>query len=410
MNSVGDVRMSGFSNRSRVADVVSWLDQAASPQSTEVVASHSACGRILAEEIHSSVDVPSFERAMMDGFAIRAEDVSGATDYQPATLRVVDEAWPGKPAAKTLESRQAIQVMTGAPLPHGADAVVPVELVNRNEENTIEVVAAVPRLKHIGQIGEDISRNSIILSPGRRIRPQDLGVLSSIGCARVTVYGSPKVRICLTGNELLPAGTVPTGHRITDANSPMLQALIRRDGGQPIFDGIINDDVDAIRAQMEAEWDVMLVSGGSSVGQEDFAPLLVRELGELPFHGIAMRPSSPAGIGRINDRLVFLLPGNPVSCLCAYDFFAGRAVRRLGGRRTDWPYRSREAVLSRDLSSQLGRLDYARVKIRGDQVEPIAISGASMLSSTTRADGFVLIAEDLEGYAAGTAVEVWLYD
>jgi molybdopterin molybdotransferase len=137
--------------------------------------------------------------------------------------------------------------------------------------------------------------------------------------------------------------------------------------------------------------------------------MLVAEHGELAVHGIAMRPSSPTGMGHIGHRLVFLLPGNPVSSLCAYDFFAGRAIRALGGRSTAWPYRTTRGRLNRKISSQIGRLDYARVKIVDGVVEPLAIAGASLLSSTTRADGFVIVGDDSEGFAAGADVEVWLY-
>ena len=156
--------------------------------------------------------------------------------------------------------------------------------------------------------------------------------------------------------------------------------------------------------------DVVLVSGGSSVGAEDHAPGLLAEAGELAVHGIAMRPSSPAGFGRIGATFVFLLPGNPVSCLCAYDFFAGRALRRLGGRPAGWPHRMRTARLKRKIASAVGRVDYCRVRLAGDEAEPLALSGASILSSTTQADGFVIVPAASEGCAAGTAVTVYLYE
>ena len=153
-----------------------------------------------------------------------------------------------------------------------------------------------------------------------------------------------------------------------------------------------------------------IVSGGSSVGIEDLAPTLVAKYGELAVHGIAMRPSAPTGLGRLDHRLVFLLPGNPVSSLCAYDFFAGRAIRALGGRAKAWPYRSVRGRLTRKISSPIGRLDYARVRLANGMVEPLSIGGASLLSSTTRADGFVIVSDDSEGFASGTEVDVWLYD
>jgi molybdopterin molybdotransferase len=205
----------------------------------------------------------------------------------------------------------------------------------------------------------------------------------------------------------------------------MLAALVRRDGGLRRWpnegaasqhDGapgepyLVLDDPTAILAAMQADADVVLVSGGSSVGQEDHSPALLSRHGELAIHGIAMRPSSPTGMGRLGERLVFLLPGNPVSCLCAYDFFAGRAIRLLGGRAAPWPYLTVRRPLVRKLVSQVGRVDYARVRFVGEGVEPLAISGASILSSTTTAAGFVVVPADSEGYPAGAVVEVYCYD
>jgi len=239
-------------------------------------------------------------------------------------------------------------------------------------------------------------------------------VLSSIGVEQVHVYRRPRVRLVVTGNELLPAGSRPHGHCISDANGPMLAALVERDGGLVDFPSLVPDEHDAILDSLYTEVDVVIVSGGSSVGVEDLAPTLLASHGELAVHGIAMRPSSPTGFGRLEHRLVFLLPGNPVSCLCAYDFFAGRAIRALGGLSKAWPYHSIIAKLTRKISSPIGRLDYARVRLAresgfGGEVEPIAVAGASILSSTTRADGFVIVPADSEGFAPGSEVEVWLY-
>ena len=171
----------------------------------------------------------------------------------------------------------------------------------------------------------------------------------------------------------------------------------------------MSDERGAILDALQADADIVIVSGGSSVGIEDLAPTLLAEHGELPVHGIAMRPSAPAGFGRLGHRLVFLLPGNPVSNLCAYDFFAGRAIRALGGRPTAWPYRAIRGRLARKISSPVGRLDYVRVTVADGRVEPLAVGGASVLTSTTRADGFVIVSDDSEGFAAGSEVDVWLY-
>jgi molybdopterin molybdotransferase len=214
----------------------------------------------------------------------------------------------------------------------------------------------------------------------------------------------------VTGDELLPAGSIPRGFQIVDSNSPMLGGLVERDGGSVVGIQMVSDDPSAVLRAMRQEADVVLVSGGSSVGQEDHAPRLLADHGELAIHGIAMRPSSPAGMGVLDRHLVFLLPGNPVSCLCAYDFFAGRAIRTAAGLGLKLPYRRVTLPLRRKLVSVVGRLDYARVSIQQGGVEPIAISGASVLSSTIRASGFVVIPEDSEGYPAHAAVEVFLYD
>ena len=401
--------MKGFASRSTVQQSWDWLDQQIVELSSETVSLESCCGRVLASDVTSRVDVPMFDRAMMDGYAVRAEDTAGATNYNQLSLQVIGQALPNQPFDGSLGAKQAVRIMTGSPVPSGANAVLPVEMTEGSDE-TVSIHGEVAPKKHIGYRGEDIKQESLVFSKGRRLRPQDVGLLSSIGVGEVSVVRSPKVRIVVTGNELLPRGTVPTGFQIVDSNGPMLSALARRDGAKVTDDSIVPDNKQAILDAMRDDVDVVLISGGSSVGQEDHAPRLLAENGELAIHGVAMRPSSPSGMGRLDGRLVFLLPGNPVSCLCSYDFFAGRAIRSLAGRTTDWPYRITKMPLKRKLVSQVGRLDYARVAIEGDVVEPIAISGASILSSTTRADGFVIIADDSEGYPEGQLVDVYLYD
>ncbi len=404
------VRMRGFARRTPVAQVFAWLHEQLAPLGPETIPIARAAGRVLARSIASDVNVPSFARAMMDGFALIAADTAGASAFNRLPLDVIGQSLPARPCALTIQHGQAVRIMTGAPIPAGADAVLPVEYVDMEPSRILVLGETSPR-KHVGIPGEDIGRGTTILHAGRQLRPQDLGLLASIGVAEVSVVRLPRVRIIVTGNELLPPGARPDGFRIVDSNSPMLDALIRRDGGVPSNLGILPDTPDAIRAALCDDADVLLVSGGSSVGQEDHAPRILAEEGTLAIHGIAMRPSSPTGMGRIDQRLVFLLPGNPVSCLCAYDFYAGCAIRVLGGRRWEWPYARKHKRLTRKIASVVGRVDYARVRITDeDRVEPIAISGAALLSSTTRADGFVVIPENSEGYAEGAGVDVYLYD
>lgn len=406
-----DVRMRGFAQRARVTDAWQWLQAEVHALPAEPVATVAAAGRVLAEEIVSQVAVPSFPRAMMDGYAVRARDTDGASAYSPLPLQVVDEALAGRPARKPVQPGQAIRSMTGSLLPPGADAIVPVEYVRADDgAERVWVLTELAPGKHVAQPGEDVQVGQRVLSRGRRLRPQDLGVLASLGVVQVSVVRQPTVRIVVTGDELVPPGATPRAGQVVDSNSPMLAALIQRDGGRVRHPGIVPDDPSAILAALQDEADVVLVSGGSSVGMEDHAPRLLAAHGQLLFHGIAMRPSSPAGLGRLGDRPVLLLPGNPVSCLCAYDFFAGRAIRLLGGRAWDWPYRRCRRRLHHKLVSTVGRVDYARVRLVGGEIEPLAISGAANLSSTTRADGFVVVPEDSEGYPAGAEVDLYLYD
>jgi len=403
-----DVRMRGFARRHTVALALEWLDAQLQPLDAETVPLGVAAGRVLASAVTSDVDVPGFDRSTMDGYAVVAADTDGASAYNRLSLTVIGDSMPGRPFDGAVHPGEAIRVMTGAPMPRGADAVLPAEFVEEGGPH-IHALAPVSPGKNVGRVAEDIARGAQVLEAGRVLRPQDLGVLSSVGHGQVAVIRRPRVRLVVTGNELLPAGSRPEGVHIADANGPMLAALIERDGGVVEFPGLVRDDREAILAALNADADVIIVSGGSSVGVEDLAPMLVAEHGELAVHGIAMRPSSPTGLGRIGHRLVFLLPGNPVSSLCAYDFFAGRAIRALGGRDTAWPYRAIRATLKRKISSPIGRLDYARVKLVDGLVDPISVGGASVLSSTTRADGFVIVGDDSEGCAEGTEVDVWLY-
>jgi molybdopterin molybdotransferase len=405
-----DVRMKGFAARADVEEVDRFLARRTRPLEAEDVALLECVGRVLAEEVRADVAVPGFPRSAMDGYAVRGEDTFGASEYDPIPLEIEGSSLPGAPFDGRVARGQAVRIMTGAPVPEGADAVVRAE-VCREIDGKVEVGAAVAPRKNVGAIGEDIAIGDRVLHRNRRLRAQDAGLLSSIGRARIRCVRRPRVRLVVTGDELLAAGTRPDGPRIVDSNSVVLRALVERDGGTLLPFELLPDDPERIRsAMLDPEADVVLVSGGSSVGQEDHAPGLLAEQGELDFHGISMRPSSPAGVGRIGDRFVFLLPGNPVSCLCAYEFFAGPTLRGLGGRSRGWPHRRVCLPLARKIASEVGRTDYVRVAIEGGKAVPLATSGASILSSTVRAAGCVLVPREREGMPEGAEVEVLLYD
>jgi len=405
-----DVRMRGFRDRAEVADVIALLTSRLRSLSAENVDLLAAAGRVLAGDVIAEVAVPTFDRSAMDGYALRGAQTFGAGPYNPLEFEVVGLSLPGRPFPGVVQQGQAVRIMTGAPLPDGADAVLQAEDAEE-KDGRLRVVDAVPPARNVGRRGEDIEPGAVVLPAGRVLRPQDAAVLASIGASPVSVIRRPHVDIVVTGDELLPCGAKPEGYCIVDSNSVMLEALVRRDGGEPRVQPIVPDRREAVEAAMTGNnADVLLVSGGSSVGQEDHAPRVLAEAGELAVHGLALRPASPAGVGFLGGRTVFLLPGNPVSCLCAYDLFAGLAVRRLGGRSSELPYRSSVLPLARKLVSAVGRVDYVRVQVIDGKVEPLATSGASILSSTTRADGFVLTERDSEGHGPGELVRVYYYD
>ena len=378
-----DVRMRGFAERVDVEIVDAFLAEHAQVLGGETVPLLECVGRVLAEDVTAEFDVPGFPRSALDGYAILGEESFGASNYDAIRLNVVGISLPGSPFETRLERGQAIRIMTGAPIPQ----------------------------KNVGAIGEDIKRGEVVLSRGRRLRPQDAGLLSSIGRAEISCARAPRVRLVVTGDELLPPGSKPSGSQIVDSNSVVLRGLIARDGGSSLPFEILPDIPERIRESMaRTDADVVLVSGGTSVGQEDHAPRLLSELGELAYHGISMRPSSPTGIGRIDGRFVFLLPGNPVSCLAAYEFFAGPTIRALGGRNRAWPHRHARVPLARKIASEIGRTDYVRVAIENGLATPLATAGASILSSTVRAAGAVIVARELEGMPEGAEVDVLLYD
>jgi molybdopterin molybdotransferase len=410
MSAAGDIRMRGFQARTEVADVRTLLEQRLHSLPAESIDLPGAVGRVLAADVKAGVAVPGFDRAAMDGYALRGQETFGADTYNPLEFTVVGQALPARPFAGEVGVGQAVRIMTGAPMPQRADAVLQAEAAQESA-GKVRVCEPVPPGRHVGRRGEDIQPGTMVLRAGRVLRPQDLGILASLGAAPVSVVRRPTVGILVTGDELLPCGSQPAGYRIVDSNSVMLDALARRDGGLPAPVRMIADNAAAVRqAFSEATADVVLVSGGSSVGVEDHAPRVLAELGELCVHGVALRPASPTGIGFLGTRPFFLLPGNPVSCLCAYDLFAGPTIRRVGGRTMDLPYRQVRRPVGRKIVSAVGRVDYVRVQLNQGLVEPLAVSGASLLSSTTRADGFVLVPSDLEGYGPGQEVEVYLYD
>jgi molybdopterin molybdotransferase len=404
-----DVRMRGFSSRHDVEEALALLAQRITPLPSEVVPLDDGLDRVLAEDIVATLDVPHFDRSAVDGYGVRARDTFGASDYNPIPLTLKGGIFPGRALDLPLEAGEAVRIMTGAPLPAGADAVVMAEYAEE-EGAWVNILQPIAPFKNVGRVGEDIRAGDVVLRRGRRLRPPDLGVLASVQRPQITVYRQPTAALIITGNELISVGEPLHGCQIVDSNSYTLAGLCRRLGAVPVRKGIISDDYQLIRDTIEAAGeDVVIVTGGTSVGAEDFAPLIVQELGELLVHGVAMRPSSPVGFGFIRRQPVFLIPGNPVSALVAFDVFVGPTLQRLQGLPPAYPYATERGTLTRKISSAIGRVDFVRVRRTAAGVEPLRVTGASVLSSTTRADGFVIVDKNSEGLDEGQEVEVYVY-
>ncbi|MCK6479262.1 MAG: molybdopterin molybdotransferase MoeA [Planctomycetes bacterium] len=409
-----DVRMRGFHRRVTLAEALGRIVEGVPPlAAVDEVPLREAPGRLLAADFTASLDLPSFDRSAMDGFAVVAGMTFAATAYDPAVLEVAGESLPGAPWEGVLAGARAVRIMTGAPLPEGADAVVPAEFAEE-ERGFVRVSGPVSPGRNVGRAGEDVARGAVALEGGRILRPQDAALLAALGAARVPVAPRPRIGILATGNEIVRQGAALAPFHVHDANTPLLQGLAERWGAVAAASTLQPDEAPRIRRALgrllaSPGVDIVLATGGSSVGVEDHMPSVVAGEGRLLFHGVALRPAGPVGLGIVSGKPVFLLPGNPVSVLCAFDLLVGPCLRRLQGLPAVEPYARVPLPLTRRLASVAGRTDYARVALAGRGVEPLAVSGASILSSAVRAGGFVVVPPEVEGWDEGETVEVHLY-
>lgn len=420
-----DVRGKGFGEPTSIEDTLALLAARVAPLTgADEVPLDEALGRVLAADVASAVDVPAFRKACMDGFAVRAADTYGASSYDPATLDLAaGTLLPGSVGATfgptpVLAAGQALRIMTGARLPEGADAVLPWERAEVRGER-VRVVAALAPGKHVARPGEDVRRGAQLLAAGRRLRPADLGLLASVGLARVPVRRRPRVAVLPSGDELLdPTTTTPdqaqsalAAGRTFESNGALLAALVRSRGLPVRRAGALPDRRAALEAALlGAEEDVLLTTGATSTGQEDVLPLVLAERGELWVHGVDLRPGHPVGLGRLGARLVALLPGNPVAAWTCFQVLVVPLLRLLEGEPAAAALvpRRRRGRLAEKLTSAAGRTDVVRVTIdEAGDVRPLP-GGSSALLGASRADGLVRVPRDLEGLEAGA--EVWVED
>jgi molybdopterin molybdotransferase len=402
----GEGRRQGFTGRAPVDQVLAWIDAHVAPLRAERLPAAVAAGRVLARDVTAAADVPAIDRAGADGIAVRAEDTVGASAYNPIPLR-----WA--PRGARLAGGYAIRVHAGAPLPEGADAVVSLERLAEDGEHGCAVIEPVPAGEGVVLRGKHIQCGTVIAAAGRLVRPVDVGLMSAAGVAEIAAVRRPRVSLLLVGRGVAEAGRALAPGDVYDADGPLLRALVERDGGIPAGPCVIAREVPAIRdALSPAEDDVIILAGGSGSGADDCAAIALAEAGELAFHGVALRPGETAGGGKTRAGVpVFLLPGNPADCLWAYEMLAGRAVRRLGARDPRLPFAARTMSAGRKIVSSIGMAEIYPVQFAGEGiVTPLASFADSGLAAAARADGFVLVPEDSEGYPQGASVTVYLYE
>jgi molybdopterin molybdotransferase len=393
---------------------------AAESVGTEFVPTIKARARVLAEDLYSTVDLPHFHRAAMDGYAVKAKDTFGASQSLPAYLKLAGVVEMGKEATQALNSGEAIRISTGGMMPPQADAVVMVEYTDETDAGLVEIHRGVSPWQNVIQIGDDIKQGEPVFQRGRRLKAHDLGALTGVGISSVPVYNRPRVGLISTGDEIVDADTEPRPGQVRNINQHSLAGLIEECGGDLKDWGVIRDDRgDLSKAIGEAlEWgDIVLLSGGSSMGAKDIAleTILSFPNSEFIFHGISIAPGKPTIFARACGKPILGLPGYPVSALVIFDLFGAPLIRRLGGESPKALQRFTRTVrakLKTNVASQIGREDYVRVTLERHSDRLIATplpSKSGAIFTLVKADGMVRIEMNQDGLEQGEEVEVILF-
>ena len=379
--------------------------------------------RVLAEDIYSNQDLPLFDNSSMDGFAVRSTDVSSATPDHPVVLQVVGDIPAGSMSSITLQSGESARIMTGAPLPAGADAVVPVEdtdqyqhgrLPEGSPPSEVSIFSGTRRGGFVRSRGQDVQNGQKVLAAGVRLRPQDLGLLAMLGFAEVPVREHPRVAIVSTGDELLPVGEPLLPGKIHDSNAYTLAAAIRRDGGETIYLGIVPDLESAVHEALEGaianDVDLIISSAGVSVGAFDFVRSVVEEHGKLEFWRVNMRPGKPLAFGSYRETPFIGLPGNPVSAFVGYEVFVRPALLKMAGL-PDIPRKSVKVQLEEPVESD-GRESYLRAIVHLEDGRRVARltghQGSGNLLSLVQANALLIIPSGVKSLPANAEVNAWM--
>jgi len=374
-------------------------------------------GRVLAEDVFADMDIPPLDNSAMDGYAVRAEDTKGASPENPRPLRIIHEVPAGYISEKAVEPGTAIRIMTGAPIPPGADAVVRFE-DTRREGDIIYVLKEVKPGAEIRRAGEDVKRGELKLPKGTLIRPAEIGMLAALGKKRVKVIRRPRVAILATGDELVDLGETPGPGKIRNTNTYSNAAQVIKYGGIPIILGIARDRREELAAKLregiEKGADLILTSGGVSVGDFDLVKEVLALEGEITFWQVRMKPGKPLAFGVLNGKVPLLgLPGNPVSVMVAFELFARPAILKMQGR-TCLEKPTIEAILLDEIPHKDERRHFVRVMVerRGDgwYARLTGAQGSGILTSMVKANGLAIIPEDWKRAEAGSKVKVLMLD
>lgn len=380
-----------------------FLENISPLRKTEEISLEVCIDRILAETVVSERNVPHYRRAAMDGYAVQASDTLGASPTNSIFMKL----------SNCVEEGVTKWVHTGAVMPVEADAVVVVE-DTVTVGDTVEVRAQVYPNKNVAQVGEDIKVGDLLFEEGHLLRPCDAAVLASIGFERVKVFRKPIVAVIPTGNELVSREKVediPPSGMVLETNGLMVSLYVEKWGGIPRYTRIVPDDKESIKKAIEEnlDADMILFSGGTSVGKRDYTTEVVASMGKLLVHGIAVSPGKPTALGTIGKIPVVCLPGYPVAEVVALYLFVHPGIRRLASI-PDFPKLPFKKTLATKISSKIGYVNFIRVIFEGDRVRPLTGAKAGALSSVSKADGFVLVPQNVEGYEEGEEVDVFLIE
>jgi len=366
-------------------------------------------GRVLAEDVQANISVPSFDRAAMDGYAVRAEDTYEATSTKPKILRLVGVSTVGKPVKRRLEKNECIQVATGSPIPPGADAVVMLEFTEKMGE-TVYVFKPVYPGANISPMGEDIKKGETILRDGDLLTPAKVGVLAALGRREAYVYEKPKIAIVPTGTEVKEPGSILEEGQIYDVNSYTLISVLSQNGCKPVRFPPIPDVFDELDKFVKnlVNYDMVVFSGGSSVGEQDLLEKVVKKSGEILFHGVQIKPGKPTLFGLIDGKPVFGMPGYPTSCLSNAYLLLVPAVRKMA-RLPPKPKQVVKAKISQRIVLGSGREQFLTVKIQDGKAIPV-FKESGTITSMTEADGYIILPVNLDVLEKGEEVEVTLLE